>query len=359
MTAEQNPPLANRGVLITNTEELELTSMIDYLRISFKTNDYESVIEQVLQLDITFMQELDTAFYGYHGTFKLDHIKVMHCPPDGKANNRGVLIELSGQGCRELEIILNAQKRTWLSFLKDCVFFGAKFPRVDFAIDDRRTYFNIPDLYKKLENGEAISKFRSIEYNGSLRIDNGSPGGMSIYFGSKKSEVYMVFYEKNYEQAKKFNMDLEDIGLWNRYEVRLMNERAENAIYELLDRGDLMYVSKSVIFNYLRFAEKREDVHRQHWKTQKFWEEFIGGVGKLKLFASPADGFYQKTKNWFENSVAPSAAVIQTVDFVNGTTWLQDTIDNAVLQPKHKHMIEVWNADIQDMIVKPVKVMAL
>ncbi|GAA0414771.1 hypothetical protein GCM10008934_02040 [Virgibacillus salarius] len=37
----------------------------------------------------------------------------------------------------------------------------------------------------------------------SYSIEDGSTGGTTIYFGSKKSEVYLCFYEKNYEQALK------------------------------------------------------------------------------------------------------------------------------------------------------------
>ncbi len=49
----KQPPHANRGVVIVKEEnetvESPLISMVDYIRVSFKTHDVDRIIEEVLQ----------------------------------------------------------------------------------------------------------------------------------------------------------------------------------------------------------------------------------------------------------------------------------------------------------------------
>lgn len=65
------------------------------------------------------------------------------------------------------------------------------------------------------------SCFLKSNFNGSFDQSDGITGGTTINFGSKKSEAYLCFYEKNYEQAEKYNIPLEELGDWNRYEMQL------------------------------------------------------------------------------------------------------------------------------------------
>ncbi|WBX82317.1 replication initiation factor domain-containing protein [Virgibacillus salarius] len=57
-------------------------------------------------------------------------------------------------------------------------------------------------------------------------MEDGSTGGTTIYFGSKKIGNIFVLLRKKLEQAEKYNKPLEDFPEWNRYELRLKNDRA-------------------------------------------------------------------------------------------------------------------------------------
>lgn len=80
MSELQKPPHANRGVVIVKEKEENaekpLTSMVDYIRVTFKTHDVDHIIENILHLNKDFMTEKPNGFYGYVGTFELDFIKV-------------------------------------------------------------------------------------------------------------------------------------------------------------------------------------------------------------------------------------------------------------------------------------------
>ncbi|MEC1053541.1 replication initiation factor domain-containing protein [Bacillus paralicheniformis] len=352
MTELKNPPHANRGVAIVKEKneavENPLTSMIDYIRVTFKTHDVDRIIENVLHISKDFMAEKSSGFYGYVGTYELDYIKVMYSAP---GDNRGVLIELSGQGCRQFESFLKCRKKTWFDFFQDCLHNGGSFTRLDLAIDDKKTYFSIPELLKKAQKGECISRFRKSDFNGSFSLADGETGGTTIYFGSKQSDAYLCFYEKNYEQAEKYDIPLEDLGDWNRYELRLKNDRSQSAVKALMKTKDLTLIAMQIINNYVRFVDADENVTREHWKTSLFWSEFIGDVGKLHLFMKPQKDLYQKSRNWLKNSCSPTMKMVLEADKHLGRTDLSDMILEAELDDKHRKMLEVFTAEIADMVI--------
>ncbi|MFL0437976.1 replication initiation factor domain-containing protein [Bacillus pumilus] len=348
MTGLVQPPLANRGVQMTRKEketvENTVTSMVDYIRVSFKTHDVKYIIQNVLNLHEDFMKHKPTGFYGYVGTYEMDMIKVFYSKPD---DERGVLIEMSGQGCRQFEAFLTCQKKTWFDFFRECKDKKGKFTRLDIAIDDKKTYFSIPALCERIRRQECITKFKSISYDGSTLLDGGKPYGMTLYMGSKKSDVYFCFYQKGFEQAQKYHIPYDDIDKkWNRYELRLKDDRAEKAIQELLKKEDLTYIAISVINYYVRFVDKDER-NKRHWEPSKFWTQFIGDVGKLRLAVKAEKDTFEKSYVWLKNNCAPIMRVVLEMDKAKGTNYISDMLLNANLEKKHIDMLETFLAERQ------------
>ncbi|MEC0686277.1 replication initiation factor domain-containing protein, partial [Bacillus spizizenii] len=64
----KQPPHANRGVVIVKekneTIESPLVSMVDYIRVSFKTHDVDRIIEEVLHLSKDFMTDKQSGCDG-------------------------------------------------------------------------------------------------------------------------------------------------------------------------------------------------------------------------------------------------------------------------------------------------------
>lgn len=345
----QNPPYSNRGVQNTKETENPLIAMVDYLRVSFKTHDVDLILNEVLHLKKEYMEHKESGFYGYIGTYQLDNIKVFY---SHELDVRGTLIELSGGGCRQFETFLKARKITWMDFFDDCKKNGGKFPRLDISIDDKKTYFEIPMLFDKIRNGEAISRFKKTDYNGSLLIEDGEQGGTTLYFGSKKhSEVYFCFYQKNYEQAEKYNKPVEEFGDWNRYELRFKNDRANSVVSEIMSTGNLLHVGKGIIKNYLRFVEKEDDLNRARWKTSHFWEVFLNDVERLQIFTKPQEDFYEKSKRWYMNQAARTRKMIKLVEDTKGVSDLENFEEELELNEKQEHMMMVYLARPEEMIV--------
>ena len=97
-----------------------------------------------------------------------------------------------------------------------------------------------------------------------------------------------TIYEKAKEQHAKFGVDIEDMEVKNRFEIRLKNERAYRAVVDLLTYYDAERTAFSIINHYLRFVDVEEDKPKSAWKLNEEWAWFIGEHrGAIKLTTQP------------------------------------------------------------------------
>ena len=83
--------------------------LIDYFRVRFPTTDALAIIRDVLQLKSDYMLYEDYGKYGYESKYVLGDINIMCFMQE----HLGVLLELKGKGCRQMECYLLAQERSW------------------------------------------------------------------------------------------------------------------------------------------------------------------------------------------------------------------------------------------------------
>lgn len=332
--------------------DIPLTLLIDYVRIRFPTTNVRKIIEEILQLKFSFMLHEDYAFYGYQEQFVMGDIIVMLSANDDK----GVLLELKGRGCRQFENFLLAQARSWYDFFVDCLAAGGVTKRLDLAINDRVGILDIPGLTKKCKKEECVSLFRTFKSyrSGELVQRNEKPDmGNSLYIGSVKSEVYFCLYEKNYEQYIKLGIPIEEVEIRNRFEIRLKNQRALFAIRDLIEHKDAERTAFSIINRYLRFVIKSEKKRRSDWKTDDRWAWFIGeNRRELRLTTAPEPYTLERTLRWLARQVAPTVKMTQELDDINDTTFFKDMVDKAKLSKRHEKIIEQQIAGIENLIVK-------
>ncbi|HBF6722202.1 TPA: XRE family transcriptional regulator [Clostridioides difficile] len=330
--------------------DLPLTMMIDYIRIRFPTTDVKNVVNDILKLKLEYMIHEDYGFYSYSENYVIGNIFVLV----SQDIEKGVLIELKGQGCRQFENFLLAQHRLWYDFLLDVLLAGGVMKRMDLAINDMTGILDIKELTNKCNNEECISVFRSFKSYRSgelVRRDEKIGMGNTLYIGSLKSEVYFCIYEKDYEQYIKLDIPIDEAKIKNRFEIRLKNERAYHAAVDLLANRDAERTAFSIINRYIRFVDKQKDKSRSEWKINEHWNYFIGeGREKLKLTTSPEPYNIHKTLNWLSRQVAPTLKTIKRLDILNNTTLIEDLIKYANLTDRHKKIIEQNSVNIEDII---------
>ncbi len=332
--------------------ELPLTMMIDYIRIRFPTTDVKHVVNDILKLKIEYMIHEDYGFYSYSEHYVLGNIFVLV----SQDIEKGVLIELKGQGCRQFENFLLAQHRSWYDFLLDALIDGGVMKRLDLAINDMVGILDIKELTEKCNNEECISVFRSFKsYRSGELVKKHEKIGMgnTLYIGSLKSEVYFCIYEKDYEQYIKLDIPFDEVKIKNRFEIRLKNERAYNAAVDLLANRDAERTAFSIINRYIRFVDRDDKIGRSEWRINESWNYFIGeGREKLKLTTDPEPYNINKTLNWLSRQVAPTLKAIKRIDNLNGTNIVDDLIRRAELTERHKKIIQQNSLPIEDIIYK-------
>lgn len=140
--------------------EAPLTMLFDYVKIRFPTLDIQHIIKDILKLNINYMLHEDYGHYSYTEHYSLGDIFIYTSADEEK----GVLLELKGRGCRQFESYLLAQQRSWYDFLMDALVDGGVMKRIDLAINDHTGILDIPELAEKCRKREYIGKSRSYKF---------------------------------------------------------------------------------------------------------------------------------------------------------------------------------------------------
>lgn len=332
-----------------NPEE-PLFLLIDYFRVRFPMTDAITVIRDILKINPQYMLHEEYGRYGYEEQYVIGNISVTV----SQNLSLGVLLELKGKGCRQMESYLTAQERSWYDFMFDCLNGGGVMKRLDLAVNDRVGILDIPQLKEKYKNGECISYFRSQKgYDGTTKTGEDFPEktGDTLYLGSTNSELHMCIYQKNYEQYVKNGTDLEDTEVKNRFEIRMKNDRAYHAVIDLLTYHDAEHTAFSIINHYVRFVDREDDKPKSKWKLNAEWAWFIGeNRERLKLTTQPEPFTLERAIHWLHRQVAPTLKLVHELDKQNRTTILKDMIEHTELKEKHKHLLQLEQTNIKDRI---------
>lgn len=315
--------------------------MFDYLKVRFRTQKIESVVENVLKIPFDRFYQDGYGFNGYNRLYRCFDIAVMVSDDPMK----GTIIEMKGKGCRQFEGILIAQGRSWYDFLGDCLAYceDVAFKRLDIAIDDTIGFLNVRELIDKCERRECVSRFDRFETRLSgqgLRQerDDGIIMGDTLYLGSKNSELRFCIYQKDIEQYLKKRTPIEEANVQNRFEIRLKNDRAMNAVKDLLGGYDVEDTAFCIINRYVSFLDAKEGQDPAEWKPSPQWLWFIGeGRGTLRLTTRPEAYTWEKSMRWLRNQCSHVIATALEIDDRQGTSLMADMIQDAKLTQKEKY----------------------
>lgn len=300
-----------------------LEAHIDWVSVTFKDIQFDSIFTDILNIDRELFIHFEKGLNGYDMRYQYASIVVLWST---KRADMGYHLSLNGSACRQLDFYLKAQNRTWKDFFRVCIKHNANFTRLDLCIDDRKTFFELEKLNEKIKNGELVSKFkdakteRSLSINDvkieqSINISDATNRGITIYFGSKKSAIFFRFYEKNYEVAKKTNVDVKEIGPWNRYEIQMRDDYSNTCANYLSYVSNIEIIIKQILINYLRFVNKDENnINKSRWKIWKPWADLIGEASKLSLYVKPENKTYEEMEAWLKRQVSTSLKIIREVE---------------------------------------------
>ncbi|ARS61679.1 transposase [Streptococcus mutans] len=340
---------------LNRKSETKLEGSVDWLKIRFKTLDFKMVITKVLKLKPAdfFLEEKSLYSYRYMVTYGA--IRILYSDSKKKAES-GTLIDLTGGGCRELELILMEQGRDWFSFLHDVFLFAEQerkdrlledflaFPRFDIALDElykETGNLDLFDIKARVFDNKIIMKrtrtFTAIE--GLKKVDGRFVNqGLTLNFGSRQSALMIRFYQKDYEQAflKDVSVDYihEVYNLKNRYELELHDMKAFDVLKEWYTmETDLTQIGARILNNYF-------EVKDWNGKYDSEWDGLLGTQAGFKFVVRPRQIDYARTKYWVTRQVSSALKLLKIADVVFKRDELSEIISEAYLSKNHAKLAE-------------------
>lgn len=330
----------------------DLKAIIDWLEFTVHDLSVDKIINLILKLNKDDFMELKKGRFGYQkqkiwntGTLFLLYNLESGC------DNMGVHVILTGQACRiyeknqPVESIIKNAKRTRMKH---------KFTRIDIAIDDTsETLIKFDNFLQYSENGYVSSLWYKYSMLIEKRLSDVAMLGRTLYYGSKKSAIFMRVYDKKLEQIKKAKVSqqkkdelLKEQSDWTRMEIVFREERANMAADYLLLRGEVGELIKGVLNHYIRFVEpnpQSKNQQKRRWNTASWWEQIIDGVGKIKLSQKQAERRIEDMQDWITKQISPTlAAILEATE--GDMQWLVGVIaqGSGRLKNKHKQAIQQY-----------------
>lgn len=287
---------------------------------------------------------------GMHGYTKqkiCGNIRLLY---DGAAD-MGIHLQMSGQGCREYETYYADQDgHCWDRLFVWLIEFGATFSRFDIAIDEiryngERPYWTVAQVIEKAASKELRTRFKRGKRMEDIWFYKEKEGGKTFYFGSDQSLIQFVVYEKDREREAN-DMELEaDLTSWNRFEMRLADDRAQTAaewIVKGMSAGELAF---GIIQNYLVFCDPTSDSNRSRWPVCDWWTAYLNEANRLKLAKRAPDKTIESKQLWINRQVEPTIAQLWYADgSPDPGRWVAKMLENGLerLTEKQVEMAEEY-----------------
>lgn len=266
--------------------------------------------------------------------------------PKKARSDMGICVNLSGQGCRAYETY---GSNDWFSLLGR-FFSGDRYnvTRLDIAYDDHTGVLDIFRIANDVKDRNYISssKKSAIEWSDNQLSDI---RGLSVYVGSKSSDVLIRIYDKAAERGFK-----PEDKHWIRVELQLRHDRALVAAAELVKQSNVGSVSAGVLRNYLTFRVPTEDTNKSRWPMADYWEKLLQDMQRISLWISPGEPYnFSKTERWLTRQCG--FALLTYSKIHTGLFSLVQDIQKFIetagkdLPPKYKRAIETARLEKADV----------
>ncbi|HEM3526505.1 TPA: XRE family transcriptional regulator [Streptococcus suis] len=348
-----------------NNESNRLEVLIDYVRITFMdVRDLEYFVERYLYSPLSEFESNETRLMMYTHLWKRGDIWIFDYADKSRTDNYQMTLQLSGKGCRQMELIMEREGITWCEFFQRMLFErkDMRVRRLDIAMDElyqgidkEHEQVNLSDLIRKLYSKELYyEKMKTWNAVDGGKLDGSANQGLSLYFGSRQSNMYFNFYEKRYELARREGMTVSEslgvFGVWNRYEIRLAREKAEAVVEEFTGGVDLAEIACGLINSRLEVFDGTNEYGG--YVPDEKWQKLFGGVEPLTLSVRPEPYDIESTVKWLIYQVSNSLLLVDEADKILNTQYLQMILSAGELTDKAKATLEALaysNRDYQQV----------
>lgn len=297
-----------------NTAKNAQTLLVDWVTVSFKSAfDLQNLFNFIGINQLENLEEIHGARYGfagYHVTYKLGTIEIMY-----DENEERYLLNMSGQACREYEL-LSGHDFVHLFSLLNLMY--PTYTRLDIAIDIYDDIFNTNIFRRAVLNKQCVTRLKEWGNNtrGLIATGNDDIVMDSFYLGGKSSRYFINVYDKKLERAAK-GLDV-DVKTWTRFEIRFKSEYAQQMVENILKNSDdfgkeiFEFLNDKIVFLKLSALEKDDNRSRLAADTKnhaRWWRAFLKTSKKLHLTVYKPDLPLLSSKAWLLDKVSTTLAL--------------------------------------------------
>jgi hypothetical protein len=319
--------------------------LFDWVTISTKIHEPSDIIELLGMTEQTW-EQLDYGFNMYSKQYKCGHISVLY---GGRANDMGVCLSMSGQGCREFEEFGNGDYMALFRLVLEHYHEKSEnremnISRIDVANDVFNGLLPIDNIFDdaRYHTRNFVAKFTSSECRESSKRNRRV---ITVYLGSEDSDYRIRFYDKKAERER------DNIESWIRCEQQLKGNYAVNFIRKLInDKTDVCSLFFSVLRSEVRFVKPTgNDDNKRRWDMADYWAKYIGEGEKVCIYTKPGTE-YNLGKMYAYITEQTSGAIYSYIEMFG-----IDELDKAIrearegkpLNPKYFKLISEYKAEAE------------
>lgn len=226
----------------------------------------------------------------------------------GRTGREGVMLQLSGQACRELEAL---GTDLW-ELIRQALLHQAHVTRLDLATDDLAGHLPVDEMLAAFRSRHFRS--RAQDY-GIIQSHSRGRDGWTLYLGSRSSDRYLRIYNKAAEQGY--------TGQWVRVELELKGDAAQACAAhwvcaEFENPGRLL---RTLLADMLTVTTPTQDSNRSRWPVAEWWSDFLADVSaKVHLSRAPRLREIEDRLSWLWTQTRRTLTVARRY-FVGEDAW--------------------------------------
>ncbi len=188
---------------------------------------------------------------------------------------------------------------------------GAKFSRIDIAVDDCDGALDLPLMIVKCEQGECSSRLRRYSVVKGGLLADGVTVGLTLYLGKRGSDFMARVYDKRLEQIHEHGAEPDTLPKhWIRFESECKGAAAANVAAMLADGAEVGEMARGILTHYLTFRDRSEDKNKARWPVCGWWISWLAGVDKLSIAKQLKRPTIERRLKWLTRQASPSIAML-------------------------------------------------
>lgn len=317
---------------------------VDFLNFTY-SKESDELLDSLKRMLGDDWQDMEKGLYGYLTGARCGHVTLLW---SGATAGMGVHVQISGQGCRELEgrcLAANGAALDWRGWFALRVKEGAKFGQTHFAFDDLDGRISIDKITQAFHAGETVTRFNKFapvaEYGQGQELT-----AHGFNFGKRSQDTSICCYDKKLEQlSKSKSVDVDDYAAkvaaleqgWTRVELRNRNKRSQALVERIIEQG--WSCVSEVLRGYLDIRIPKNDAgtNKMRWEPQPWWADFCAWADKARLIVEGTPKTLQTAMAWVDRQVGAVLAMINTV-LPDPVGFLSDVMERGAERFGKRHL---------------------